>query len=535
MHSEDGSEVMATADGGQLTDNYANAWSDFYPSRAGCVYKSGPAWEVRNGPETQGIVRQARAVYRPDIAPKWVSILQKIIACLDSVGVDFTCINPFGWANEGEEEPFCPFLLSVGVMPYSLAYGVAVAAAASVKEILATSGLAEVEVAFVEMVVKHSASGPRLLPLDPVLDTFPEYRKHFSSALGLPIAPLDTPYYEGTGALYFRLSSQTKDIALLTCAHVARPPPEFPDNKGMTRTKNSQPKEFIVALGSGGYNRAIAGMMTEIAKLTRDIDSWRRQLDRIPAANAAKRQELTVEVDRATNRIYQLDEFHTAATKFRSTPELRTVGWVLHSSPIQVSGAPLGYTEDWALIQLDPKMIEETFMGNKIFFGDKFTSGDFAELMYPHHEDRANYKILDDRLLQAFGVVSAAEISNPPHLEANGQQCLIVMKNGGTTGTTVGRANGLESVKRTYPEYGIVKQDSLEIAVVYYGKGHGRFSDGGDSGSIVVSRDGKILGMLNGGAGPTAEIDVTWLTPFHYLDRQIKKKYPDAFLYGVKN
>lgn len=109
------------------------------------------------------------------------------------------------------------------------------------------------------------------------------------------------------------------------------------------------------------------------------------------------------------------------------------------------------------------------------------------------------------------------------------------MKNGGTTGTTVGRANGLESVKRTYPEHGIVKQDSLEIAVVYYGKGHGRFSDRGDSGSIVVTRDGKILGMLNGGTGPTAETDVTWLTPFHYLDRQIKKKYPDAFLYSVKN
>ena len=63
--------------------------------------------------------------------------------------------------------------------------------------------------------------------------------KHFSSALGLPIAPLVMPYYEGTGALYFRLGSDTKDIALLTCAHVVRPPPAFPDDKGMRRTSSS--------------------------------------------------------------------------------------------------------------------------------------------------------------------------------------------------------------------------------------------------------------------------------------------------------
>jgi hypothetical protein len=63
--------------------------------------------------------------------------------------------------------------------------------------------------------------------------------------------------------------------------------------------------------------------------------------------------------------------------------------------------------------------------------------------MYPHHEDRATYRVLYDSLLQACGVVSAAEISNPMHLNAYGQPCLIVVKNGRTTDTTVGHANGL--------------------------------------------------------------------------------------------
>jgi hypothetical protein len=153
--------------------------------------------------------------------------------------------------------------------------------------------------------------------------------------------------------------------------------------------------------------------------------------------------------------------------------------------------------------------------------------------MFPHYEDQANYRVLDDSLLQAYGVVSAAEISNPEHLDANGQPCLIVVKNGGTTDTTIGRANGLESVRRTYPEFGIIEQNSLEIAVVFYGKGHGQFSDVGDSGSIVLTREGKILGMLTGGAGPTQETDVTWLTPFWWLQEQIKKQYRSAYLYDV--
>ena len=166
------------------------------------------------------------------------------------------------------------------------------------------------------MVNKHSVGGSRLLLLDPIADSVPEYRKHFSFALGLPITPLDTPYYEGTGALYFRLSSNTKHIALLTCAHVIHPPPIFSDNKGMKHTSNSQPKEYMVALGAGGYTTTISDIMAEIKKLQHDINVWNRQLERdLPVV---RRNEITREVNKATNRINQLNEFHSEVTKHRS-------------------------------------------------------------------------------------------------------------------------------------------------------------------------------------------------------------------------
>ena len=55
----------------------------------------GPAWQVRKGPEEQGIAREPRTLCRPDTAPVWVSILQQIIKYLDSMGTDFSFINPF--------------------------------------------------------------------------------------------------------------------------------------------------------------------------------------------------------------------------------------------------------------------------------------------------------------------------------------------------------------------------------------------------------------------------------------------------------
>jgi len=153
--------------------------------------------------------------------------------------------------------------------------------------------------------------------------------------------------------------------------------------------------------------------------------------------------------------------------------------------------------------------------------------------MFPHYEDQASYRYPRDGFVQAYGVVSAADISKPKHLDSNGEPCLFVLKSGRTTDMTFGCANGLESVRRSYPEFGIDQADSLEIVVVHNSKGYGKFSEAGDSGSIVITREGEILGMLTGGAGPTKETDVTWLTPFWWLQDQIKKKYPDAFLYPV--
>lgn len=164
--------------------------------------------------------------------------------------------------------------------------------------------------------------------------------------------------------------------------------------------------------------------------------------------------------------------------------------------------------------------------------GGNLSIAEFGNTMFPQPADRANYSYPPDGLLQAYGVVQEAEFRDPQHLDVHNEKCLLVVKNGLTTGTTVGRANGLESFVRHY-EGRDIHHTSIEIAVCRYDKEHSKFSDAGDSGSIVLARDGRIVGLLTGGAGPGDEIDITYLTPYWWVERQVKEKFPDCFLYDV--
>ena len=108
----------------------------------------------------------------------------------------------------------------------------------------------------------------------------------------------------------------------------------------------------------------------------------------------------------------------------------------------------------------------------------------------------------------------------------------MVAKNGKITGPTLGRLTDMESFVRTYTEDGI-KKTSIEVAVCPYGNKDGAFSAPGDSGSIVVDSKGRAVGLLVGGAGAAEETDVTYLTPYWWIEEQMKKVYPDIFLYEI--
>ncbi|KAI5804629.1 hypothetical protein DFH27DRAFT_384356 [Peziza echinospora] len=524
-----------------LTDHYAAAYRDFFgtPSGAPCVYKSGPAWPERKGPEAWWYRREARPVYGHPITSAWHTVGTALYQALDACGVKWTSIDPVAFANAGERTPFCPLLMWIGVQHGTLGFGAAVAAADAVKAVLQRAGYPEIEVAFRMSEVTCFARGPKLLPFKPLTDHIPEARKAFTPMLGLSIAPLKTPHYEGTGALYFRLGHDDDRVALLTAAHVARPPPAFTSTK-MSRFGTSPPREEIVALGSMGYRNATNAMMATIGNLARSVEVWSKMVARLgepvdgEGANVTqKRQNCRNEVEKATQVIAELNKLHTEVTKHRTNPDQRIIGRVLHVEPIVVPDGPHRFTRDWAFIELyNDKIDWATFMGNKIYVGGNLSPLDFGLLMFPHPEDRAGYDYPEDGCLQAFGVVKENEIHQPQHLDEHGEKVFMVVKNGLTTGTTVGRVNGLYSFTRIYTDYGI-ERTSVEVAILPCSQKRGAFSAPGDSGAIILDRAGRVVALLTGGSGTTDETDITYGTPYWWLEQQIKEAFPCCYLYDV--
>lgn len=135
-------------------------------------------------------------------------------------------------------------------------------------------------------------------------------------------------------------------------------------------------------------------------------------------------------------------------------------------------------------------------------------------------------------LLQLQDHVPEEEFRNPQNYDVHNVKTLLAVKNGGSTGTTFGRVNGLESITCHYPEHGKALR-ALEYIVLGYDAAkskNDKFSDLGDSGSFVAGRDGRLIGQITGGAGPTDSTDMTYVTPYYALKKEVEKKYPNCYL-----
>ena len=156
--------------------------------------------------------------------------------------------------------------------------------------------------------------------------------------------------------------------------------------------------------------------------------------------------------------------------------------------------------------------------------------------MFPNVADREGYEYPTDGKLPIRGVVPLDEILRPKHLDANGDPAMAVVKNGTTTGTTVGWMSGLKSLVRYY-NHTHIQFTSRELTIIPYDNnpGRGPFSGEGDSGSIIVERSGRAVALLTAGGGTidglTNLTDVTFATPYCELERRMKEVFPGIHLY----
>ncbi|KAJ3762339.1 hypothetical protein EV360DRAFT_35959 [Lentinula raphanica] len=515
---------------GRLSAFYPNAAYDFYgtPSSPLCVYKTGNPWPVRTGMESQRIIREARPV-QPDhpIQAIWPAIGESLYKLLDSKKVRWTSIDPVAFAEAGKE-PFCPLLLWIGVEPASLSYEDARAAAEAATSLLSESGLDGFEIGFRESVIIRSNFRPKMLSYDSLDPDDPdiEFRRPFTPILGLPISLRKRPHHEGTGALYLREKEGSDRIYLLTCSHVVR----LPDSNHPPDWESFHEK--VIVLGQKSFNDAVQCMEDrmesdadnmELCQQLISENSGESERDRLA------RERLSTDYENIENDKKKVDKWHSKIIKHWTLPDARVIGRIAYAPPVS-NNNEFKYTEDWALIELDNDKFDwTTFEGNQVYVDKKTSYKEYSKVMYPNAADRKNFRYPKNGLLQVSSrVISEEEVRHPQHLDKDGDKCWFVLKNGLATGTTFGRTSGMKSYTRTYS--GSEEITALEIGILSYSNKEGPFSGKGDSGSIILTRDGSILGMMTGGAAGhgtdadrTANIDVTYATPFCFILEQIRK------------
>lgn len=160
--------------------------------------------------------------------------------------------------------------------------------------------------------------------------------------------------------------------------------------------------------------------------------------------------------------------------------------------------------------------------------GTKIPLYEFTMMMY---DSVPNFVYPYDRLLPLRDIISEDLMHRPDMSDYDSEPCLLVIKNGKTSGVTIGRTNGIFSYVRQYYD-NHTHQTSIEWAILPYDHKSGPFSVPGDSGSVVVDGLGRIGGLLTSGTGKTESFDITYATPFFWLFPRIKANgFPHSHLY----
>ncbi|KAG8729982.1 hypothetical protein FRC10_003259, partial [Ceratobasidium sp. 414] len=457
----------------------------------------------------------------------WCDLGVAIYQFLDSINISWSAINPICFAEvEGE-----PSLLHFwfGVKPGTLLLEDTKKVVEGCKRIL--TNFPDIKVTFRESVYTQS-TGLQLLEHVPIIDSTANVQGSFTPTLGLKIAP---------NALYFHKENGSNEVLVLTNCHITLPPLVFPINTLYQHANRSMPAHNIVLLSTQAYEGTLRAILAKIGEQLISIDIWEGKLMRLGVAVVGEASQKTKAhksfqdlVEKVKEIITELNAFHSEVTKHWSTTDQCVLGCILYAPPISVSTGPQRFTEDWAMLSIYCDKINwDEFQGNVIDLA-RISYSEFILKMHPHPKGCNLCMFPPGGLLQVKGFILEGEICQPQQCDGHGKECIIVLKNSNTMGVTFSHGTGLGSFICTYPEYGIA-ETSMEFAVYPYGNKEGSFSAPGDSGSIIVDNQGHIIGLLSSSTGMSDLTNVTYLTPYFWLEQHIKEVFPNCYLYPAIN
>ncbi|EIW76461.1 hypothetical protein CONPUDRAFT_63989, partial [Coniophora puteana RWD-64-598 SS2] len=492
------------------------------PSSPILVARTGATqWKAPTGPEAYLERKELRAVGRHALKEIWEGGLAlKIHAILDSMTVKWTSTDVVRIRNV--ETSFAPVILWIGVMPASLSGDDGVVAANKCRELLVEHDIDDVDVEIRESIVARS-TGPKFLKSVYSSNPTVDVREPLTTTLGLPICAQSTPWVEGTGGFFITEGGNAERLLLVTARHVVFTPDKN-ENKHFEHTNSSQPRHNVMLFSDAGFEKYLKSIKAEIGgkvlTAQHHEDHFEAMEGRNDPTENKERQRAQAELEREREAMEKLHTFYQEVSAHWGTPESRVLGHVVLSPPINI-GSSGGYTEDWAVIEIDASKVDASnFEGNGIDLGTRIHPYDLVRMMRPNYRNADSFTYPIYNILRLTDTIPDEEMRYPTVLDENDEPSLMVIKRGHATGLTVGRANDIFSYIRYYHD-DETTDTSKEWAILSFDYKSGAFAEKGDSGSVIVDGLGRIGGLLTGGAGgtrsPDSKLDITYATPVNFI------------------
>ena len=488
------------------------------PSQPRLVARSSlDVWLEPTGPEAYFLPKESSPIGLHPLREIWeATVGPDMVLYLDSKGVEWTSLDPVRMGYASESSP--PVIVWIGVVPGSLTAEKGVEVATQCRNILSAYNI-DIHVEIRELVVMRSA-GPKMYKPAPSFSSI-QALEPFSTALGLPICAEATPSFEGTGGFYVSDPSNPGKIYLVTARHVVLHPEKEPS----TLYRHSSQRRNVLIFGDAAIETHSTAIEFEI-----DVNLEILRVLGYRLENAKQRKDvqeernLIFQVEGAKRKVESIEELRTDVSENWKSRENRILGYVLRSPPIGLGVGEEEFTEDWAVIEIDSSKVDSTnFVGNAIDLDNTIPLGELLAWMCPSNPP---FEYPGDNLLRFSGTIPDREMWKPSAdtLDHNHDPCIMVIKRGYGSGLTVGRLNTVRSFTRLYFE-GKPDQMSKEVSVLPRNSKAGAFSTVGDSGSAVVDGQGRLAGLIIGGAGATdvSDSDCTYITSINFIVKQMLK------------
>jgi hypothetical protein len=459
-------------------------------------------------PETQALFHVLR---QHSLVPVWEAVALDVMNTIDRVspaGGRYT-IDP---VRIGSSEGTSRTVIWIGTPPEAVTKEMA-------EEIIQGSLAAcrRWNVVDINIEVKTTRSYRQALLMSPntIPPTMVKLADPFCSTMGTPISCSETPIFVGTAAIAVEIAGRPT-LSLLTCKHNLTQ-----DFASEREIDSSDPAPAVhlhtqVTLDDS-YNeiQSEADFYWSLIPPAQ-IDLAQAQISGVDVE--LYQDKLAALVDKRNLRLNLLAslnaQFPLVLPQDHHPPLVipsPIIGKVLMHPPLvygcrgpNIEPGRQGHTQDFAFVETEMTLANVPRV-NAINLGDELELKLLVNAM-PKCRPELHPKAAANRYLYSTAeYLSRSQLLDDP---------VAVLKRGHRTGLTVGFTNTLASKIRDINPVTEKETWSTEVGVIGWQKA---FSDGGDSGSMVVTRDGTLVGLLTAGSPPYEARDISYVTPYFFL------------------